>query len=231
MHILLVEESKLISNSLKSIFEDYGYLVDEYSPDKFTLLRNSLNSFDILIVNIDVESDIVEVRKKNPNLCVVGLNTSKNWSSKVKLLGSGFDDILDYPFPAQEILIRIQNILKRPRNTVGTRLKVESLEMDLDSKRVLKGNEEIRLRRKEFCLLEYLIRNKNRTVSRNELLDHVWDYRKINNSNTVDVHIKRLRDKIKSSDIIQTVHGFGYRLNDKKKPKSFEKEDYLDDIS
>ena len=230
MHILLVEESKLISNSLRSIFEDYGYLVDEYNPDKFTVLRNSLNNFDILIVNIDVKSDIEEIRKKNPDLCVVGLNTSKNWSGKIKLLKSGFDDVLDYPFPAQEILIRIQNILKRPKNTIGARLKAEGLEMDLDSKKVLNGKEEIKLRRKEFCLLEYLIRNKNRTVSRNELLDHVWDYRKINNSNTVDVHIKRLRDKIQNENIIQTIHGFGYRLNDKKKANSFKEEDFLQDL-
>lgn len=219
MHILLVEDSKLISESLKVTFENYGYLVDIYNSEKFASTRFNVSSFDILITNIDFDfltEEIKQIRKQNPTLCVVGLNTSKNWTRKVSLLKLGFDDVLDYPFPAQEILIRVQNILKRPKNTGKFSLKVKDLEIDTDAKKVLKDNNEIKLRKKEFCLLEYLVRNKNRTVSRNELLDHVWDYRKINNSNTVDVHVKRLRDKIKSKDMIQTVHGFGYRLEEKK---------------
>jgi DNA-binding response OmpR family regulator len=86
---------------------------------------------------------------------------------------------------------------------------------------ISKNKKEIPLRRREFALLEYMVRNKNRTISRAELLDHVWDYRRATGSNTVDVHIKRLRDKLMDKDIIETVHGFGYTVKEKKKePKA-----------
>ena len=220
MHTLLVEDSNIICDSLKSIFENYGYLVNTSNSSDFLKIRYNIKSFDIVVVNIEIEGldkEVDKIRKIHPDLCMIGLNTSKNWNKKVELLKSGFDDILDYPFPAQEILVRVQNALKKPRNMGESDLKASDIKLDTEGKRVMRNNDEVNLRKKEFCLLEYLIRNKNRTVSRNELLDHVWDYRKISNSNTVDVHIKRLRDKIKANDVIQTVHGFGYRLNDKQK--------------
>jgi len=211
MNILLVESSKLISEALGISLKNHGYVVIIKSPEKFNFY---VKDCDILIANIDIdftEEILKKMRFENPDLCIIGLNTSKNWVKKVQLLKTGFDDILDYPFPSQEILLRISNILKRPRNKGKYVLNTKSLHVDTQAKTVFKDKNEILLRKKEFCLLEYLIRNKNRTVSRNELLDHVWDYRKINNSNTVDVHIKRLRDKISNRDIIQTIHGFGYR--------------------
>ncbi len=220
MHVLLVEDSHIISDSLKSTFENYGYLVDARKAVDFMKMKYNIKSFDIAVLNIEVEGlekEIEKIRKIHPDLCIIGLNTSKNWNKKVDLLKTGFDDVLDYPFPAQEILVRVQNALKKPRNMGKPDLKAGNIKLDIEGKRVMRNNNEVDLRKKEFCLLEYLIRNKNRTVSRNELLDHVWDYRKISNSNTVDVHIKRLRDKIKGYDVIQTVHGFGYRLNDKQK--------------
>lgn len=217
MQTLLVEDSKLISEALEISLNNYGYVTRRKAPEIFLKTNCYVKDIDILIVNIDVdisERQLQKVRLENIDLCIIGLNTSNNWARKLFLLKSGFDDVLDYPFPSQEIIVRIQNILKRPKNTGSYLISTRDLKMDTQGKRVLHKNNEIKLRKKEFCLLEYLIRNKNRTVSRNELLDHVWDYNKINNSNTVDVHIKRLRDKINNRDVIQTVHGFGYRLKE-----------------
>jgi len=86
--------------------------------------------------------------------------------------------------------------------------------LDTNNKTVSTKNSDIDLRKKEYQLLEYLVRNKNRTISRCELLDHVWDYRSYTGSNTIDVHIKRLRDKLPRKSLIETVHGQGYRIKD-----------------
>ncbi len=91
--------------------------------------------------------------------------------------------------------------------------------MDTSSKSIYKENEEIEVRNKEYDLFEYLVRNKERPISRCELLDHVWDYREYVGSNTIDVHINRLRKKLKDSNIIETVHGIGYVVRDRKPRK------------
>ncbi len=217
MQVFLIEESRLISEALEASLVNYGYVTQRKSYGDFLKTNCYVKDIDALIININFEisdKQLKSIRKGNPFLCLVGLNTTKNWTKKLSLLKKGFDDILDYPFPSQEIIVRIENILKRPRNRGQKVLGAKNLKVNTDTKKVLHNKNEIYLRKKEFCLLEYLVKNKNRTVSRNELLDHVWDYNKINNSNTVDVHIKRLRDKIENPDIIKTVHGFGYRIND-----------------
>ncbi len=217
MQTLLIESSKLISEALSISLANHGYVTKLSNEKEFLKTNCYVKDSDILIMNIDTkisEKQLRKLRFENINLCIIGLNTSNNWTKKLSLLKIGFDDILDYPFPSQEIIIRIQNILKRPKNLGSFFIGTKNLQIDTNAKRVLHNKSEIQLRKKEFCLLEYLIRNKNRIVSRNELLDHVWDYNKINNSNTVDVHIKRLRDKINNRDLIQTVHGFGYRIKE-----------------
>lgn len=217
MQTLLIESSKLISEALSISLTNHGYVAKLKTGEEFLKTNFYVKDIDILIINIDTkisEEQLKKIRSENTNLCIIGINTSNNWARKISLLKIGFDDVLDYPFPSQEIIIRIQNILKRPKNNSSFLIGIKNLEIDTNAKRVMHNRNEIQLRKKEFCLLEYLIRNKNRIVSRNELLDHVWDYNKINNSNTVDVHIKRLRDKINNRDLIQTVHGFGYRIKE-----------------
>lgn len=217
MQIILIEDSNLISEALEASLNNYGYITQRKSFSYFLKTNCYVKNTSVLIININFDisnRNLEKMRNENSKLCIIGLNTTKNWKKKLAFLKSGFDDILDYPFPSQEIIFRIENITRRPRSYGKHVLGTKNLQLDTRAKRVLDNKNEIHLRKKEFCLLEYLIKHKNRTVSRNELLDHVWDYNKINNSNTVDVHIKRLRDKIKSPDTIQTVHGFGYRVND-----------------
>ncbi len=217
MQIMLIEESNLISEALETSLNNYGYITRRKSFSDFLKTNFYVKNIDVLIININFEitdKRLEKMREGNNKLCIIGLNTTNNWRKKLAFLKSGFDDILDYPFPSQEIILRIENIRKRPRNHGKHVLATKNLQVDTQAKKVLNKRNEIHLRKKEFCLLEYLVKHKNRTVSRNELLDHVWDYNKINNSNTVDVHIKRLRDKIDEPNTIQTVHGFGYRIDD-----------------
>ncbi len=217
MQVLLIESSKLIADSLEIALNNYGHITNRKSFESFVNSGCYVKDTDVLILNIEYEiggSHLKKIKDCKSNICIVGLNTSKNWTKKLFFLKNGFDDILDYPFPTQEIVIRIENLAKRPRNTQNIVLSTKYLRVDTQAKRVHNKRTELKLRKKEFCLLEYLVKNKNRTVSRSELLDHVWDYKKINNSNTVDVHIKRLRDKIEEPEAIQTVHGFGYRVSE-----------------
>lgn len=217
MQTFLIEDSKLISEALETSLVNYGFPTTRKSFEDFLKTNCYVKDIDILIVNINFEisaKQIEKMKSENSNLVIVGLNTTNNWAKKLSFLRCGFDDILDYPFPSQELIIRIENILKRPKKQRGRVLNTKKLELDTQAKKVTYDKNEIKLRKKEFCLLEYLVKNKDRTVSRNELLDHVWDYNKIHSSNTIDVHIKRLRDKINDPDMIKTVHGFGYRIRD-----------------
>jgi len=120
----------------------------------------------------------------------------------------------------QELLARIQSILRRPNNYVDSKIYIGDVLLDTQNKSISINNREVELRKKEYELLEYLVKNRNRTVSRCELLDHVWDYRSYTGSNTVDVHIKRIRDKISNKSLIETVHGQGYRVKERKTPKA-----------
>ncbi len=217
MQTFLIEDSKLIAEALETSLVNYGFPTTRKTFEDFLKTNCYVKDIDILIVNIGFEIGIKQIekmRKESENLVIVGLNTTNNWAKKLSFLKGGFDDVLDYPFPSQEMIIRIENILKRPKNKKNKVLNTKNLEVDTQAKKVVYNKNEIKLRKKEFCLLEYLVKNKDRTVSRNELLDHVWDYNKIHSSNTIDVHIKRLRDKINDPDMIKTVHGFGYRMRD-----------------
>ena len=119
----------------------------------------------------------------------------------------------------QELLARIQSLNRRPKSYLDSNISLGDLTLDLDSKSIYRGNEEIEVRNKEYDLFEYLVRNKERPISRCELLDHVWDYRQYVGSNTIDVHVNRLREKLEDSNVIETVHGVGYIVRDKK-PKA-----------
>lgn len=217
MHILIVGESTLISESIRKALETYGYFAECTKIKDFEKKIYMLSSVDVLVTDIDKSVNISKIKSLNPKICIIGITSERDWDQKIQFLKEGADDVLNYPFPLQELIVRIQHALNKPQNVAGNTLKISDLELNPEEKTVIKDKKEIALRKKEFCLLEYLLRNKERTISRNELLDHVWDYRKINNSNTIDVHIKRLRDKIQEKDLIQTIHGFGYKVSEKNK--------------
>lgn len=223
MNILIIEKSKTISHILKNTLVAYGYnvTVDNADFSSENLIERGL--FDILILdtNITGKFDTLEIlkkvkEKKSLTLKTLGICSVGIWKDKVNFLNSGGDDVLSYPFPVQELIARIQSLLRRPNSYVDSRVYIGDVLLDTNSKTVSSNNSDIDLRKKEYELLEYLCRNKNRTVSRCELLDHVWDYRSYTGSNTIDVHVKRLRDKLPTKGLIETVHGQGYRVKETK---------------
>ena len=177
------------------------------------------HEFDILICdpegykNSDKQSIQCLLREMKPHALIIGIITTGGWRERVEFLNHGGDEALAYPFPLQELLARIQVLLNRPKLIPNYTLKVCDMSLDTSDKKIVIGEKSINMRNKEFNILEYLVRNKNRVITRSELMDHVWDYRRISGSNTVDVHINNIRNKI-GREKIKTVHGLGYRLED-----------------
>jgi len=224
MNILIIEKSKSIAHILKNTLVAYGYNITQDSADFSTQSLLNRGLFEIVIINTNISGkystkDILDKIKikRNVKIKILGICSVGTWKDKVNFLNMGGDDVLSYPFPMQELIARIQSLLRRPNSYIDNRMYLGDILLDTNNKSVSVKNSDVPLRKKEYQLFEYLVRNKNRTVSRCELLDHVWDYRSYTGSNTIDVHIKRLRDKLPNNGLIETVHGQGYRV---KQPKS-----------
>ncbi|MFA5623170.1 MAG: response regulator transcription factor [Candidatus Dojkabacteria bacterium] len=227
MNILIIDKSKTISYIIKKSLIAYGYNISEDGTDfnSENLLKRNL--FEILILDTNLSGkyctvDILKKAKSNKSSdCkILGICSTGNWRDKVNFLNNGGDDVLSYPFPMQELIARIQSLLRRPNSYIDSQMYIGDVVLDTRNKTVSVKQKDVDLRKKEYELLEYLMRNRNRTVSRCELLDHVWDYRSYTGSNTVDVHVKRIRDKIINKSLIETVHGQGYRIKDRKNSKA-----------
>ncbi len=227
MNILIIDKSKTISYIIKKSLIAYGYNISEDGTDfnSENLLKRNL--FEILILDTNLSGkyctvDILKKTKSNKDSdCkILGICSTGNWRDKVNFLNNGGDDVLSYPFPMQELIARIQSLLRRPNSYIDSQMYIGDVVLDTRNKTVSVKQQDVDLRKKEYELLEYLMRNRNRTVSRCELLDHVWDYRSYTGSNTVDVHVKRIRDKIVNKSLIETVHGQGYRIKDRKNLKA-----------
>lgn len=219
MRILLVEDEKNVAAFIKKGLEEEFYTVDvaENGADGF-LIANS-NGYDLMVLDIMLpEMNGIELckrlREKGIKTPILMLTAIDSLSSKVEGLESGADDYLTKPFAFTELLARIKALLRRASGSVSG-LFLEDLRVDLLSRRVFRGDKEIILTPKEFSLLEYLLRNKGRVISRNQILENIWGYNFDPNSNVVDVHIKFLREKTESGfsrKLIHTVRGAGYIL-------------------
>lgn len=222
MNILIIENSYTLGQIMSKTLDSYGYKVsmdnDSFSNKK--LVRRKIFDFIILNTNLGGEKslEILDfIIENSSETKVLGVCNKGVWTEKVSFLNHGGDDVLTYPFPMQELLARIQSLTRRPKSYVDQNISLGDLTLDLDSKSIYKDGKEVEIRNKEYDLFEYLVRNKERPVSRCELLDHVWDFRDYVGSNTIDVHVNRLREKLEDRDIISTVHGVGYIVKDKKK--------------
>ena len=224
MNILIIENSSTLSQIMEKTLDSYGYKVTLDNENFGSKVYVKDGIFEFVILNTKLSGNKSEeilsyIIKHCPKTKVLGVCNNGGWPEKVNFLNHGGDDVLTYPFPMQELLARIQSVSRRPKSYVDSSLYLGDLILDTNSKSIQKGNEDIEVRNKEYDLFEYLVRNKDRPISRCELLDHVWDYREYIGSNTIDVHINRLRKKLEDSNIIETVHGIGYVVRDRE-PKA-----------
>jgi DNA-binding response OmpR family regulator len=221
MNILIIENSPTLSQLLKKALDAYGYgtTLDDENFQSRSFIPKKVFDFIILNTNLGKEltAEILSyIKTSDKDTKVLGVCNKGSWVEKVEFLNHGGDDVLTYPFPVQELLARIQSLIRRPKRYVDENLYVGDYVLDTNNHIVTKNEKDINLRKKEYSLFEYLARNKDRAISRCELLDHVWDYREYVGSNTIDVHIKRLREKLDDKGIINTIHGVGYKIHVKK---------------
>jgi two-component system, OmpR family, response regulator len=221
MRILIVEDDLTIAGFLIKGLREAGFAVDHAADGEAGTQLAITEPYDVAIVDLmlpklDGLSLIQRLREQNVRTAVIILSARHSVDDRVKGLESGGDDYLTKPFAFAELLARVQALIRRTTGTPdSTRLVVGDLIMDLISRRVTRGGREIPLRPREFALLEYLMRNAGRVVSKTMILSHVWDYNFDPRTNVVDVLVFRLRDRIdKGFDkkMLVTVRGIGYVL-------------------
>lgn len=222
MRILVVEDEHRIANSIKRGLEDENYAVDvAYDGETgFDLASDEgydLIILDLLLPKIDGLTICKRLREAENHVPILVLTAKAQISDKVMTLDSGADDYLTKPFSFEELLARIRALSRRPKKALSDVLKVSDLTLSPRLFEVTRRGKKINLSNKEFSLLEYLMRNKDRVITKDEIISHVWDYDSNILPNTVEVYIRNLRRKVdipfKGKDIIQTSRGFGYKVS------------------
>lgn len=226
MRVLVIEDEHKIARALKKALEQEHYAVDVSFDGDDGYAMATTEPYDVMIVDrmLPGEYDgigiIKALREKSITTPVLLLTALGRVEDKTEGLDSGADDYLVKPFALEELLARVRALLRRPVEQQTTVLDADDLSLDTAKRKVKRGNKEIRLTSKEFGLLEYLLRNKNRPLSKDTIMQHVWDYDADILPNTIEVYIKYLRAKIDKpfgKGLIKTVRGFGYKIEDDNK--------------
>ena len=222
MRALIVEDDATISAFLVKGLREAGFAVDCANDGETGAAMAAANPYDIAIVDLmlpkmDGLSLIRRMREQKIRTPVIILSARHSVDDRVRGLEIGGDDYLTKPFAFAELLARVHALLRRSSGAAeSTRLTAGDLTLDLVTRKVTRGGRELEpLRPREFALLEYLMRNAGRVVSKTMILSHVWDYSFDPQTNVVDVLVFRLRDKIDRGfdrKLIQTVRGMGYVL-------------------
>ena len=214
-----MEDDDTIAAFVERGLREAGFGVDRFADGESGLDAAIGQPYDVAVVDVmlpkrDGLSLIDEVRRRGVSTPVLILSARRSVDDRVKGLQAGGDDYLTKPFAFAELLARVQALVRRASRTPEpTTLKVDDLVLDLLSRRVTRGEVAIELRPREFALLEYLMRNVGKVVSKTMILSHVWDYSFDPQTNIVDVLVSRLREKIDrrfEKKLLHTVRGVGY---------------------
>ena len=222
MRILVVDDEKKIALGIKKALESQKYAVDVCHDGIEALNMAEAIEYDLIILDrmlpgMDGVSIIKNLRSQNiytPILLLTALGTVKD---KTDGLDAGADDYLPKPFALDELLARVRAILRRPKVKAEIILTVSDLSLNLNTHSVKRSNKDIILTNKEFSLLEFLMRNKNQPISKEQIITHVWNWDSDILPNNIEVYISYLRDKGDkpfSKKLIKTVRGVGYKISD-----------------
>lgn len=224
MKILLIEDDRRTAAFIIKGLTQEGYTVEHAADGLDGLLRGSSEAYDLAVIDImlpklDGFAVIEELRKRKIMFPIIVLSAKNAVEDRIKGLQKGSDDYLVKPFAFSELLARIQALVRRVSAAVEpTSLSVGDLRIDLLSHKVYRGPDRIDIQPLEYALLEYLMRNTGKVVTKTMIMEHVWEYNFDPQTNIVEARICRLRDKIDrpyDRPLIHTVRGFGYVLEEK----------------
>ncbi|QDA57810.1 response regulator transcription factor [Thermomonas aquatica] len=224
MRVLIVEDDQQTAAYLRKALQEDGHAVDHASNGRDGLFLASTESYDAVVLDrmlpgLDGLAVLRTLRGAGNTTPVLLLTALADVDHRVEGLRAGSDDYLAKPFAYAELSARLDGIVRRGAvpGTAPGRLEVADLTLDLERRDALRGGRRIALQPREFRLLEYLMRHKGRAVTRTMLLEAVWDYHFDPQTNVIDVHVSRLRQKIDQGfdrPLLHTVRGVGYRLGD-----------------
>lgn len=222
MRILVIEDEKKVASFIKKGLEEEFFTVDVAYNGKDGLALASSEEYDLIILDImipfiDGITLTKELRKRKIITPILLLTVKDSVNDKVEGLDAGADDYLTKPFAFEELTARIRALLRRTEIQKSNILTAADLKLDLITHTVYRNNKEIILTQKEYSILEYLLRNKNKIVSRTKLIEHVYDYHFDTDTNVIDVYINKLRNKIDygfDKKLIHTIRGVGYIIKE-----------------
>ncbi len=220
MRILIIDDDPNMREVLRNSLEAESFSVDCKIDGAQGSFAARTNQYDLILLDLtlpkkkgcDVCKDIRSAGVMTP---IILISVISEIQEKIRLLNCGVDDYITKPFSFRELLARIRALLRRPPLMVPEIVEIDGLSLDSSKQKVTRGGQPIYLTRKEFSLLEYLMRNKGEVVSRGMLMEHVWNADSDPFSNTIEAHILNIRKKvdyIKKRRLIHTVPGRGYRI-------------------
>ena len=222
MRILIVEDNRRLSDSLRKTLTEDGYAVDAAYDGVEGEDMASITPYDVIILDVMLpKRDGIEVcrslRDQKTATPILMLTARDGLDDKVLGLDSGADDYLVKPFEIKELRARIRALLRRDSSDKSSNLVIDDLRIDPATHYAWRGEQPLDLTAKEYSLLEYMMRNPNRLITREMVVSHLWDSDQSIASNVVDVYIRRLRRKVDDpypTKLIETVRGAGYRIHD-----------------
>lgn len=221
MRLLVVEDDLSVAGFLEKGLREERYAVDVAVDGDEALKLSQQVAYDLIILDVMLPKRnglnvCRSIRQSGKSLPILLLTVRDSTEDKVLGLDSGADDYLTKPFPFPELLARVRALLRRGAAPIG-RLRVADLELDPVAHRICRGGVEVPVTNKEYAVLEYLMRNVGRALTRSAIIEHVWDYQYDTMTNIVDVQIRALRRKIDrrcSTPLIKTVRGIGYIIEE-----------------
>lgn len=222
MRILVVEDEKKVARFIQQGLEEEHYTVDVAHDGEKGLAMAQAQNYDAIVLDVMLprKSGVEmtrELRALQQSIPILMLTAKASTEDKVLGLDSGADDYLTKPFAFAELLARVRSLLRRGAKEKSTILTMGDLQLDTVAHKAKRGDRIIELTAKEYALLEFFLRNKDRVLSRTIIAEHIWDYNFDTGTNLIDVYINHLRNKIDSGfthKMIHTVRGVGYVLKE-----------------